>query len=232
MRGILAYGAYLPRYRLSREAIAAALGGASGKGTRSVASFDEDTTTMAVEAARQALAGLDQPRPGTLLLATTAPAYGDKTNATAVHAALSLDASAAAYDMVGAVRSAAGSLRLVLEGCGTGMAVLSDVRVGRPGGADEREGGDGAAAFVCGDDGAGQAPVLAEYLGGASATAEFLDRWRTPGELASRQWEERFGEQAYGPVAAQALSDALKAQGLTPDDIDHLAVAGLHGRAV
>ena len=50
-RGILAYGAYLPFHRLDRPSIAASLGAGGGKGTRTVASYDEDTTSLGVEAA-------------------------------------------------------------------------------------------------------------------------------------------------------------------------------------
>lgn len=55
---------------------------------------------MAVEAARGALArdGL-RARVSQLFLATAAPAYLDKTNATAVHAALGLDEHVLAADM-------------------------------------------------------------------------------------------------------------------------------------
>jgi len=57
MNGIVACGGYVPYNRLERKAIAAALGASAGQGTRSVASYDEDTTSMAVEAARAALRG-------------------------------------------------------------------------------------------------------------------------------------------------------------------------------
>ena len=65
-RGILAYGAYLPYWRLSRASIAEVTGTTVGRGHRSVASFDEDTTTMGVEATRTALAG-GAPAPEALL---------------------------------------------------------------------------------------------------------------------------------------------------------------------
>src|SRR5437879_1962963 len=107
-------------------------------------------------------------------------------------------------------------------------AAVAEVRTGLPGGADERDGGDAAAAFVFGGDG----PVLADVLAHASATQEFLDRWRLPGAPASRVWEERFGEHAYGPLADAAFAAALKQANLTPADVDMLVVAGTHARAV
>ncbi|HEY2213919.1 MAG TPA: hydroxymethylglutaryl-CoA synthase, partial [Acidimicrobiales bacterium] len=54
--GIVGWGTYLPYWRLQRSAIGGVLGSGGGRGSRSVASFDEDTTTLGVEAGRQALA--------------------------------------------------------------------------------------------------------------------------------------------------------------------------------
>ena len=90
MRGIIGWGTHVPYRRLDRAEIAPVAGTGGGKGTRSVASYDEDSTTMGVEAARAALraAGI---RPRSLWFTSTSPAYLDKTNATAVHAALRLD---------------------------------------------------------------------------------------------------------------------------------------------
>ncbi|MGH9235057.1 MAG: hydroxymethylglutaryl-CoA synthase, partial [Acidimicrobiales bacterium] len=111
-RGILSYGAYLPYRRLDRSDIRAVAGAGGGSGTRTVAGYDEDTTTMGVAAARTALASAPGGvRPGSLWFATVSPAYLDKTNATAVHAALRLDPAAGAFDVNGAVRSAVGALR-------------------------------------------------------------------------------------------------------------------------
>lgn len=228
---IVSAGAYLPVHRLSREEIGRALGVPAGRGTRTVASYDEDTTSMGVAAARRALAAWAGPRPGLLTFATTVPAYADKTNATAIHAALGLDQSVAAYDMVGSMRSGLGALRAAADGAragAPGLAVLADLRTGLPGSADEREGGDGAAAFVFATDG----PCLAEVVAHEVATAEFLDRWRVPGEPYSRVWEERFGEAAYAPLAEAALTAGLKAAGIGPDDVDHLVVTGTPARAV
>src|SRR5208337_3769697 len=221
MGGLVGYGAYVPYYRLERTRITGVLGQGGGSGTRSVAAFDEDTTSMAVAAGRAALAGMTGPggQPGRgcvrqLFFATTVPAYADKTNATAVHAALRLPADALAVDMAGAVRSGVGALVTAAASAVPTMAVLADIRTGLPGGADERDGGDGAAAFVfSGADGGAGLPVLAEVIGQGSATAEFLDRWRTPGAAASRLWEERFGEQVYGPLAEAAMADALDRAG-------------------
>ncbi len=166
--------------------------------------------------------------PKRLLFATAEPAYLDKTNATTIHAALALPASIPAYDVGGAVRSAMGALRLADDAAEPTLVVLSGLRTGLPGGADERDGGDGAVAFVVGPD-----PDAAQTrtLGWGAASLEFLERWRLPGETHSHQWEERFGEHAYVPLAVDAFADALKSAGTSVDELDHVVVTGVHPRA-
>src|SRR3954449_5719202 len=229
MRGIVSYGTYIPYWRLDRMQIAGALLSPAGSGTRAVASYDEDTTTMGVEAARACLAAApDGVKVGQLLFVTTDPAYLDKTNATAIHAALDLDPGAPAFDMVGSVNSANGAMAAANFAPMPTLVVLSDLRTGLPGGADESGGGDGAVAFLYAPDG----PALVDFLGWGASTAEFLDRYREPGDDHSRLWEERFGEHAYTPLAEQAVAEALKQAGVSPGDIDYAIVTGVHPRAV
>ncbi len=231
-RGIVSVGGYVPYRRLQRSEIARTFGSGGGKGTRSVASYDEDTTTMGVEAARAAMRAAPGVRVDELWFSTADPAYLDKTNATAIHAALRLDSDCAALDLSGAVRSGVGALRIALLGPETTLVVTSDVRTGLPTSPDESAGGDGAAALLIGDSGGGAGSVIAEHLGSGSATEEFLDRWRTPGDRRSKVWEERFGETKYVPLGEQAWSSALKAAELTPTAVDRVVVTGLHARAV
>ena len=53
-------------------------------------------------------------------------------------------------------------------------------------------------------------------------TEEFLDRWRTPGDVRSKVWEERFGETRYTSLGVEAWEAALKDAGLAADQIDHV----------
>lgn len=227
---LLGYGAYLPYHRLRRADVAAALGGRGGRGQRAVASYDEDSTSMGVEAARLALrdsAGC--PTPERLYFATTTPAYRDRTNANIIHAALGLDTTTLTVDMVGSVRSGIGAMVAALDAVEPTLVVLSDIRTGLPGSAEELDGGDGAAALLFG--GPYDGPVLADVLAVASTTGEFFDRWRAADEPSSRVWEERFSEHVYGPLAQASFDDALKKAGITADYVDRLIVSGLSGRA-
>jgi hydroxymethylglutaryl-CoA synthase len=207
--GILTYAAYVPSYRLALDEVGSALGITAGKGQRIAASFDEDSTTMAVEAARRALGTRTA---GSLYFATTTPAYADKSNASAVHAALGLPREGFAGDVAGSARSGIAALRAASSD--GGVAVLSDLITGRPGSSDERGGGDGAAAFLFGPT----EDAIAELMAQASVSEEFLDRWRNPGASTGHQWEERFGYEKYLPLIEEAAARALSDAGLSEAD--------------
>src|SRR6185436_15350682 len=110
MVGIVSYGSYVPYRRLKRAAIAQALGIAASKGERSVASFDEDSVSMAVEAARDALRAGVVPPIQTLLFATTTPPYAEKLNAATIGAAARLPLEIRAADLTGSVRAGLSAL--------------------------------------------------------------------------------------------------------------------------
>ncbi|MHB1517950.1 MAG: OB-fold domain-containing protein [Acidimicrobiales bacterium] len=232
MRGIVTVAGYVPHHRLSRSEVGEFFGRGGGTGTRSVASYDEDTTTMGTEAARCALRAVPGIPPDTLWFATTEPAYLDKTNATTIHAALNLPGTVSAFDFGGALRSGTGALLAGLVGGHRRTLVAgADLRDGLPTSADETSGGDGAGAAMIADD-TTELPVIAEYLGGASVTDEFVDRWRAPGARRSRTWEERFGETRYVPLGSEVWSTALEGAGMDAEAIDRVAVTGMHARGV
>ncbi|HEY1523263.1 MAG TPA: OB-fold domain-containing protein [Solirubrobacteraceae bacterium] len=178
---------------------------------------------MAVEAARRVVS--DDGAPGAVYFATTTPPYLDKTNASAIHSALDLGHDGFAVDLAGSARSAIGAL---LSAAATGgLAVLSDLRTGLPTSIEERTGTDGAVAFLFGP--AAAQGAAAEIVAQASTTAEFLDRWRLPGQLASSQWEERFGLDVYLPLIRDAVARALADSGV--EQPDHVIVSSPHARA-
>lgn len=203
--GILGYGAYLPAYRLGPDS--------SVRGERAVASFDEDATTMAVEAARAALGAA--PAPSSVWWASSSPPYLDKTNAAAVHAALRLPSDTFAADLIGTARSTFAGLRGCLAA--GGLLVAADVRVGKPGSLDERAGGDGAAALLL-----GEGEPIATLLALVGSSEELLDRWRRPGSATGEQWEERFGFERYAALVRSTAARALDAAGLA--EADHVVL--------
>ena len=245
--GIIAHGAYIPFWRLERSEIAKTLSTTPLKGERRVAGFDEDTTTMGVAAAKLAFSSSESSNSkktdelhqsiAELWFSTAEPPYLEKTNATVIHSALRLEQSVSALDFGGASRSGIGALRSALNAASNNsgqnnLVVLSGLRTGLPASEDEAMGGDGAAAFIVGTE-----DLIAEYVGGASATQEFLDRWRNESEPFiqqpfTQQWEERFAEQPYLSLFNSALSQALQSSKLEIKDLDSVAVIGTHSRSV
>lgn len=223
MVGIEEYAVYVPSPRLDRAAVVAALGAGRARGARPVASYDEDTTTMAVAAARRALPGAGPVE--SLWFATTRPAYLEKSNAATVCVASGLPPETAAYDVGGALRGGAGALRAGLA-AGSALVVASDLRFGLPGSSDEIGGADAAAAFRIGPD-----PV-AELVGTASVTSEFLDRWREGGDARTRTWEERFGVEEYVPLVQRVVDDVLGRCELKREQLDHVVLSVAHPRAL
>ena len=238
--GILSFGSYVPYRRLDRADIAKTMGSGGGKGERSVASYDEDTTTMGAEAARTAKRDAASAAVDAIWFSTTSPAYLEKTNAGAIHAVLRLQQESSAADFGGAARSGIAALGAALRAAAGGsstMVVASDIRTGLATGSDESLGGDGAAAILVGaESSAGAeteaAPLLAECIAQASATEEFTDRWRTPGETGAKQWEERFAESVYVPLFEKAWAQAMEQVGQAEMGIDVAVVAGTHARSV
>ncbi|WP_138733720.1 OB-fold domain-containing protein [Modestobacter excelsi] len=217
------FSAYVPKYRVSRAQIGA-LVGQSGRGKRAIANFDEDSTTMAVEAAAPIVA--DGTQPDSLWFATTSPAYVDKVNATAVHAALGLPSETAAYDLGANFRS--GFASILAASRSGGLAVMADVREGKAGGPDDKDSADLAAAFsFAPDDGDPAATVLAT----ASRSAEFLDRWRLPGSMTGTTWEERFGQGVYGGLGDAVVRDVLERAEVALSDVAAVVVTSPNARA-
>jgi 3-hydroxy-3-methylglutaryl CoA synthase/uncharacterized OB-fold protein len=212
---VYATAAYVPAFRLSRAALAAARGGAGGRGCRAVASYDEDATSLAVEAGRR-LVVRGGPAPERLVVASSSPAYLEKNVASTVHAALGLPVRTGAYDMGGSIRAGAGALLAALEAPRPTMALAADVRVALPGSADEGELGDGAAALLAGPPGP---PAAAVFLGHAATTLEVMERWRLPADGSGQTADERLVEHAFRGLAARTVGEALERAEVTATEV-------------
>ena len=222
MAGIVRYGSYVPFFRLQRSAI----GG--GRGQRATASYDEDSVSMAVEAARDALEGA--PAIDTLLFATTSPPYAEKLNAALIQAALDLPETVRSLELGASSRMGLAALLLgadIAAAGRTGLVCAGDVMVGAPGGARESQSGDAAVAFVTGADD----QSIARFVGRASATTEVLDVWRLPEDRFAKQWEERFGAEVLAPVIVDTATRALADAGVEPTDLKTVILDGTNMRA-
>jgi len=224
--GVSSIGVWLPRARLQRAAIAGAMSwltpGLPAKGSRSLAFWDEDATTMAVAAARTALAhpGLSG-SPETLDLCTLTPPFAERQNASVLHAALRLSAEVSTQECGTTPRSTLIALHRALEGDLPALVVGADRPVTPPGSPAEGRAGDGAAAVTV-----GMGPVAFDYLGGISRTAAMTDRFRAPAARFATEWEDRWvREVGWQGIVVDTIRTALDRAGIGPEEIDHLVLA-------
>lgn len=235
--GLTAYGGYIPRLRLQRKAVAQAnawvapnlLG--KGKGERSMANWDEDSITMAVEAARDLL-GPDDDRShvDALYFGSTTFPFKDRLNAGIVSAALTLDETVRAVDVASTQRAGTTALLQALTAVKAGEAkhalvLASDHRKTRAASPQELDFGDGAAAVSVGTDN-----VIARYLGGASLTVDFVDHYRGDSEEFDYNWEERWiRDEGYSKIVPRAVKAALEKAGVKAEEVKHFVLPCIFG---
>jgi len=224
MAGIAAWGAYAPRLRLSRKAVTEANAWvapnlkAKGKGERTMANWDEDALTMAVEAARDALGpGDDRSHIDSLYFASTTAPFADRLSAGIVSAALTLEKSIAASDVTGSQRCGLTALGQALSAGGTSLVAVGEHRKARAVSAQELDFGDGAAAFVVTGE-----PGAAELLGRGSVTDDFVDHFRGDDGGFDYYWEERWiRDEGIVKLVPPAIRKALEVAVLSASHVDH-----------
>lgn len=229
--GIHAFGGYVPRLRLQRKAVFAANGwfnpGLRGlaNGERSMASWDEDAITMAVEAARDCLGDSDRTIVSRVSLASTSLPNADRQNSTIVKEALNLPDAVAAFDLAGSQRAGTSSLLDSFYAAGGGgghlLCLASERSLQRPGSEGELTAGHAAAAMLI-----GPGEGAAKFLGGHSVTMDFVDHFRAAGEAFDYHWETRWiRDEGFGKIVPAAIAAALMKLGLASDDIDYFVFA-------
>jgi 3-hydroxy-3-methylglutaryl CoA synthase len=232
--GITGYGAYVPRLRLERGAIAAAhrwmapsLKGLA-RGERAFCSWDEDSITMAVEAARDCLGSAPRDGIAALTLASTTLPYASLLNSGIAAGALALAPSARLVDMGGSPRAGVTGLAQALDQPGEALLIAADRLRARPASTQEMAYGAGAAALRLGSEG-----VIARRLGAGSVSAAFIDHFRATDVSHDYFWEERWiRDEGYAKLISPAIEAALAEAALTIADVHWFVMASpLRGAA-
>jgi 3-hydroxy-3-methylglutaryl CoA synthase len=225
MAGIVAYGAYIPKLRLERKHIAQSWGIPGAPGEIAVGNFDEDSITMAVEAARDCL--LDDPTGvGGLYFASTSAPYQEKACSTLVASVLDLPNDTVTADFASSLSAGMGALVAAVGAVNDGIAesilvTAAEVRIPEPKSADEQTLGDGAGAVLVGKGG-----VIAEIKGVYTCYDEILGSWRTAEDRRIREGNPRFfSTKGYTPGMAAALKGAAEKFGVTIDDLSKVVYA-------
>jgi hydroxymethylglutaryl-CoA synthase len=237
MVGIKSFGAYIPWHRIDRQNFVKAWGGFAIPGERAVASYDEDSLTMSVEAAIDCLRDIDHHKVDGLFFATTTSPYKEKQCSALIAMPLDLRQDIRTADITTSLRSGTTAVALALDTikAGTASSILvsvADSRMAAPGGMTEQGMGDGAAALLLGTDN-----VIAEIKESYSISDELAGMWRSESDTFVRSWEDRMVlDEGYSKILPQAISGLLNKCGLSPKDFakvvfDPSSDVRRHGRA-
>jgi 3-hydroxy-3-methylglutaryl CoA synthase len=225
MIGITAYGVYIPRARLSKQAMAAANAWfdpslkALAKGERSICNWDEDSITMAVEATRDCLSALGDKAIDSLYLASTTLPFLDRQNSVLLGEALNLGQRIRSMDVSSSQRAATSALISLLESKIPNNALLatSEHRRSMAGSRSEMLWGDAAATLSV-----GCTDVIAEYLGAETLSVDFVDHYRGEDASFDYSWEERWiRDEGFLKIVPAAVNKLLESVALSSADINH-----------
>ncbi|MBN1641895.1 MAG: hydroxymethylglutaryl-CoA synthase [Anaerolineae bacterium] len=228
--GIVGYGAYVPRFRIAAAEIGRVWGesGPYPVEEKSVPGPDEDTATMAIEAARNALARcgeLDPREIRAVWVGSESHPYAVKPTGTVVAEALGATPAAMGADLEFACKAGSEALQMAVALVGSGMARYAlaagvDTAQGRPGDALEYTAAAGGAAYIIGPAEESLACLEASF----SFMSDTPDFWRRPYQHFPRHGSRFTGTPAYFRhvgAAGQAIMDAL---GYSAADVAHVVL--------
>ena len=230
MAGIVGYGAYIPRNRIRAEEIARQWGKdpeSIQKGLllreKSVPGLDEDTITISVAAARDALdrAGVDPKKVGAVYIGSESHPYAVKPSGTILVDALGIAPDVHVADFEFACKAGTEAMFVALGLVESGrveyaMGIGADTSQGAPNDALEFSASAGGAAYLF-----GKSDLLVDVLETYSYTTDTPDFWRREGEFYPRHGGRFTGEPAYFKHVQNATKAILKKSGTKPSDFKY-----------
>jgi hydroxymethylglutaryl-CoA synthase len=228
--GIVSYGAYIPRFRIKADDIASVWGkdGASiSKGLgiyeKSVPSIDEDTATISVEAARNALkrCSVNPSEIGAIYIGSESHPYAVKPTGTIVGEAIGSTPELMVADYEFACKAGTAAIQscyaLVKSNLiNYGLAIGADTSQAAPGDALEFSASAGGGAFII-----GKKDVIATINSTKSYTTDTPDFWRR----AERKYPAHGGRFTGGPAYFKHITNSsinlMKKINSKPEDYDY-----------
>jgi len=230
MVGIITYGVYIPSYRIRVEEIArvwganaADISGGLGVFEKSVPDMDEDTTTIAVEAARHALARrtVDPEEIGAVYVGSESHPYAVKPTACTVGEAIGATPNMTAADYEFACKAGTAGIQTCMGMVKSGMimyglAIGADVAQGAPRDALEYTAAAGGAAYLIGND-----DPIATIHHTCSYTTDTPDFWRREGQDYPRHGGRFTGDPGYFKHVEGASRLLFSHMNKTPKDYEY-----------
>jgi hydroxymethylglutaryl-CoA synthase len=240
MTGVVSYGVYIPRWRIKVEEIAKVWGhevkhyknGLLVK-EKSVPSIDEDTVTLSVEAARNALKRAPHVNPkkiGALYVGSESHPYAVKPTATIVAEAINATPHLTAADIEFACKAGTAGIQAcmgLVDGkyVEYGMSIGADTAQAQPTDALEYTAAAGAAAFIIGKEN-----VIAEIEGTYSFTQDVPDFWRRDGSAYPKHGGRFTGEPGYYKHVITCTQELMNKLKTCPEDYDYVVFHQPNGK--
>jgi len=231
--GIVGYGVYVPRWRVSVDELAQAHNSSAnrikaglGLEEKTVPGKDEDSATMAVMAAKHALGqnNIDAKNIGALYVGSESHSYAVKPTATIVGQALGCTEHYFAADLEFACKAGTSTLQIVYalikaNLTNYGLAIGADVAQAKSGDVLEYSAGAGSAAFIIGSD---ATKIIATIDATLSHASNLPDFWRREGQPYPQHAGRFTGEPAYLYMVTETTKHMLEHSSLAASDIDHV----------
>jgi len=227
MAGIVGYGACVPRHRITTEEIARQWGKVPETIKRglmleekSVPAPDEDTITISVTAARDAIlrAGIEPAQIGAVYIGSESHPYAVKPSGTVLIDALGIGPEVHVADFEFACKAGTEAMFVALGLVESGrvdyaLGIGADTSQGAPNDALEFSASAGGAAYIMGKDN-----LLVDVIDTYSYTSDTPDFWRREGEYYPRHGGRFTGEPAYFKHVLAATRGMLEKTGMKPED--------------
>jgi len=228
--GIVSYGTYVPRYRITPAEIGRIWGmdgEAMGKGLlihmKSVPSPDEDVITISTEAARNMMSRckVDPKEIGAIYVGSESHPYAVKPTGTVVAEAICATPDMTAADLEFACKAGTAGIQICMGLVGSkmiryGVAIGADTSQGAPGDALEYSASAGGAAYLIGSE-----KIIAKINKTLSYTTDTPDFWRREGSPYPSHGGRFTGEPAYFKHIGSAARKMMAQMNTKPADYNY-----------
>ncbi len=228
--GIVSYGGSIPRLRIKAEELAnvwgkdgARIAKGLGIAEKSVPSIDQDTATISVEAARNALkrSHINPQDIGAIYIGSESHPYAVKPTGTIIGDAIGATPDLMVADFEFACKAGTAGVQVCYSHVKAdmikyGLAIGADTAQAAPGDALEFSAAAGGAAFIIGKEN-----VIATINRTCSYTTDTPDFWRRSEQKYPRHGGRFTGEPAYFKHVTNASKKLMELVGTTPKDYDY-----------
>jgi hydroxymethylglutaryl-CoA synthase len=233
MSAIIGYGAYIPKYRITAESIAEvqnadanAIKAGLGLTEKSVPGKDEDTVTISVAAARNALkrASINPRDIGAIYVGSESHPYAVKPTSAIVAESLDIGNDYTAVDTEFACKAGSATIQINSGLVDSkmvkyGLSIGADTSQAEPGNALEYSAAAGGAAFIIGEN---NEDALASIDYTCSFTSDTPDFWRRSMQAYPSHAGRFTGEPAYFKHVAGATNMILEKSGMKIDEFKYV----------